>query len=78
MWVAAYQCMRLLKWLLWSGFVGYSLFFMYDRAPHLTSFGHLTLNAELFMLGLPLAAVIAGLFQLMLRDRAYGEIPARG
>jgi hypothetical protein len=48
-----------------------------DRAPHLTSFGHLTLTAELFMLGLPLAAVIAGLFQLMLRDSAYANFRVR-
>ena len=74
MWLAAYQVMSVVKWLLWAGFIGYSLLFMYDRAPHLTPFGHLTLNAELFMFGLPLAAVIAGLFQLMLRERVYGEI----
>jgi hypothetical protein len=71
MWIAAYQFMRLMKWLLWIGFVGHSLYFMYDNTPHLDSFGHLTVKTELVMFGLPLAAVIAGLLPLMFRDRAY-------
>jgi hypothetical protein len=70
-WVLAYQLMRALKWLLWASFVGHSLYFMYDRAPHLTQFGHLTNATAFAMFGLSLAAVIAGLLELMLRDYAH-------
>jgi hypothetical protein len=63
--------MRALRWLSLAGFFGFSLYFVLDRAPHLTQFGHLTLKADFIMFGLPLAAVVAGLFELMLRDKAY-------
>jgi hypothetical protein len=69
--VAAYQLMRILRWLLWIGFVGHSLYFVYDRAPHLTQFGHLTMGTELAMFGLALGGILAGLLELMLRDWAY-------
>jgi hypothetical protein len=51
-WVLAYEGMRTLKWLLWASFVGHSLYFMYDRAPHLTPFGHLTDATAFAMFGL--------------------------
>ena len=70
-WVLAYQGMRTLKWLLWASFVGHSLYFAYDRAPHLNAFGHLTPATEYIMFGLPLAAMLAGFLELMLRDRAH-------
>ena len=70
-WLVAYQFMRALKWLLWASFIGHSLYFMYDRAPHLTQFGHLTNATAFAMFGLSMAAVIAGLLELMLRDKAY-------
>jgi len=72
--VAAYQLMRILRWLLWIGFVGHSLYFVYNRAPHLTQFGHLTLRTEITMFGLALGGIFAGLLELMMRDYAY---PAR-
>ena len=71
MWITAYQTMRALKWLLWIGFVGFCLYYLLDRAPPIAQFGLLTIKAEVIMLGLPLAAVVAGLFELMFRDRAY-------
>jgi hypothetical protein len=64
----AYQFMRGVTWLLWLGFLGYCAYFLYDRGPHLNQFGHLTHLTEAVMFGLPLAAVCAGMFQLMLRD----------
>jgi surfactin synthase thioesterase subunit len=70
-WVLAYQGMRTLKWLLWASFVGHSLYFMYDRAPHLTPFGHLTDATAFAMFGLSMGAVVAGFLELMLRDRAH-------
>jgi hypothetical protein len=70
-WVLAYQFVRALKWLLWASFVGHSLYFMYDRAPHLTQFGHLTNPTAFAMFGLSLGAIGAGLLELMLRDKAH-------
>jgi hypothetical protein len=72
--VAVYQCMRLLKWLLWASFLGFTAYVMHDRAPHVTGFGHPTLATELMLFGLSGAALIAGLLQLMLRDKAYRKI----
>ena len=71
MWVAAYQLMRLVKWVFWVGFVAYAFYFVSNRAPHLTQFGHLTRTTEMLMFGLPLAGMVAGFAQLMLRDYAY-------
>jgi hypothetical protein len=71
-WLAAWMAMRIVRWGLWIGLLVYSAYFLYDRAPHLTQFGHLKLSAELFMFGLPLGAVTAGFLELMFRDRAHG------
>ena len=71
-WVALWRFTRILRWLLWVGFFGFCLYFVYDRAPHLTQFGHLKHSAEIFMFGLPLAAVFAGFFELMFRERVTG------
>ena len=68
----AYHLVRIVHWLLWVGFVGYCLYFVYDRAPHLNQFGHLSYPTELMLFGLPLGAVAVGLFQLYLRDIVYG------
>jgi hypothetical protein len=73
MWIAAYQMMRIVKWLLWIGFVSFCFYFVSNRTPHLNQFGHLTIRTEIIMFGLPLAAMTAGLFELMFRDRAYPQ-----
>jgi hypothetical protein len=39
-------------------------------SKHLDHFGHLYLSTEIAMYGLSLAAVFAGLFELMRRDKA--------
>ena len=69
-WLTVWYSMRVLRWLLWIGFFAHSLYYVLNPAPHLTQFGHLTLTTELAMFGLPLAAVAAGLLELMARDRA--------
>jgi hypothetical protein len=74
MWVAVYQFLRLVKWLLWASVVGYSLYFLSDPTPHLGRLGHLATSTEFLMFGLPMAAVIAGIFELMVRDRAYPRL----
>lgn len=72
-WIAAYQAMRVLKWVLWAAFLGHSVYFIADRASHMNQFGHLIPITEYLMFVLPLGAVLAGLIELMLRDRAYPD-----
>jgi hypothetical protein len=43
-WIAARQFARIMKWLLWASFLGFSLYVMYNRAHHINHFGHPTLN----------------------------------
>ena len=76
-WVAAWQTMRILKWGFWIGTMAFSIYFVSDRAPHMTPFGNLTRTTELLMFGLPGAAVAAGLFELMFRERAVGKPEVR-
>lgn len=66
----AWLCMRALRWLLWVGFFLYCLHYVLFSASHLDHFGHLFLSTEIAMYGLSLAAVGAGLLELMLRDKA--------
>jgi hypothetical protein len=70
--ILAYQLARTLKWILILGCVGYSLYFLSDRAPHIDQFGNLTLYTELILFVLPLVAMSVGLLQLCLWDYAYG------
>src|SRR5262249_21357427 len=70
MWTTAHRLTRLLRWMLWAGFLGYSARYVYNTPQHLDQFGHLTLTTELIMFAFPLAAVTAGLFELMFRDWA--------
>jgi len=62
--------MRALRWLLWIAFFGYCLHYLLYSSKHLDHFGHLYLSTEIAMYGLSLAAVFAGLLELMLRDKA--------
>jgi hypothetical protein len=77
----AWLLMRALRWLLWAGFLGYSLHYVLYSASHLDRFGHLLPTTEMAMYGLSLAAVFAGLMELLLRDRAgvtRGDPPPAG
>jgi hypothetical protein len=66
----AWLLMRALRWLLWTAFFGYCLHYVLYSSKHLDHFGHLYLSTEIAIYGLSLAAVFAGLFELMLRDKA--------
>jgi hypothetical protein len=70
--------LRVLRLALWLATVGYFLHFFLYRSAHLTPFGHLLTTTELWMFGLPLAAVFAGFFELMMRERAGLLRPAIG
>jgi hypothetical protein len=61
---------RLVRWIAWATLLGFSLYFIQDRAPHLTSFGHLLHTTEAIMFGSGLTAVFAGFLELMMRERA--------
>lgn len=75
---AGWIAFRILRWALWLATAGYYLqFFMY-RSSHLTPFGHLLTTTELWMFGLPVAAVFAGFFELMMRERVGLQRPAFG
>jgi|SRR5262245_48202670 len=68
--VAAWIVFRGLRWLLYLGWLGYCLAFVLDRSSHLNSFGQLLRETEFWMFVLPQAAVVAGLFELMMREWA--------
>jgi hypothetical protein len=67
---------RCVRWLLWLGFIVYSAEFVANQLGHLDQFGHLLPTTEAFLFGLPLAAVFAGFFELMMRERAGLSRPA--
>lgn len=70
--------MRLLRWLLWIAFLGYCVYFAMSPQEHIDRLGRLLLSTEMMMFGLPLAAVLAGLMEQMLRDKAgIKRSPAR-
>jgi hypothetical protein len=71
-WQAALNVSRILRWALWIAFVVFSGYYVFDPAPHLTQFGHLTYTTEAFMFGLPLGAVTAGFMELLFRERMTG------
>jgi len=72
--------LRALRWLSWIAFLVWSVYFHFDRAPHLNSFGHLLLRTEMMFFGLATLAVFSGFFETMMRDRAglartrFGEL----
>jgi len=75
---AAWQVLRIVRWGLWFATVAYYALFAMYRQDHLTQFGHLMTSTELWMFGLPIAAVFAGFFELMVRERAGLSRPAAG
>jgi hypothetical protein len=75
---AAWVTFRLLRLGLWLAAVVYYFRFFLNRGDYLTPFGHLLTSTELWMFGLPLAALFAGFFELMMRERAGIPRPALG
>ena len=76
--VATWLGLRCLRWLLWLAVIAYNVEFGLNRAHHLTHFGHLSLGTELWMFGLPLAAIFVGFFELGMREKAGLPRPAIG
>ena len=61
---------RALRWIAWAVFFGWTFYFLMDKAPHLNSFGHLLLHAEVLWFGSACVAWFAGFMELMWRERA--------
>lgn len=76
--VLAWLFFRVLRWLCWLTAIAYFAKFFINRDGHLTPFGHLMTSTELWMFGLPMAAVFAGFFELMMREKAGLPRPAFG
>jgi len=60
---------RYTRWLLWLAFLAYSLEFAVHRQQHM-KLGQLLPTTEGWMFGLGLAAVTAGLLEMMMREKA--------
>ena len=74
----AWLAFRVLRWGIWLATVAYYFMFTQSRADYLTPFGHLMTRTEMWMFGLPLAAVFLGFMELMMRERAGLAPPAIG
>jgi hypothetical protein len=74
--VAGWLFFRCLRWLLWIATAALYAEFYIHRDDHLNSFGHIVPTTELWMFALPLMAVFAGFFELMMRERAGLARPA--
>ena len=61
---------RYSRWLLWLAWLGFCLEFAINREQHIGPLGQLVLTTEVWMFGIPVAAVTIGLFDLMMRDMA--------
>jgi hypothetical protein len=73
--VAAWLLFRAARWLAWIGFFLYCAHFVAYRQEHLNSFGQLIPTTEAGMFGFATAAVFAGFFELMMRERAGLDRP---
>jgi len=61
---------RILHGALWLAVIAYYFYFCIDPKDHFNQLGSLRLSTEVLMLGLPMAAVCMGFFQMAMRDRA--------
>ena len=73
--VATWLLFRATRWLAWIGFFLYSAHFMAYRSEHVTIFGQLEPTTEAGLFGFATAAVFAGFFELMMRERAGLDRP---
>jgi hypothetical protein len=76
--VAAWLFFRCLRWLLWIATAAYYTEFYVHRSDYLNSFGHISPATEFWMFALPVAAIFAGFFELMMREKTGLPRPAMG
>jgi hypothetical protein len=65
-----WSTIRYTRWLLWLAFLGYAVEFQIHRQQHMNLFGQLSPRTEVWMFGLALGAVTAGMLELLMRDKA--------
>jgi hypothetical protein len=68
--VSLWLAFRVLRWLAWIVFLGWSVYYGMDRTPHLNSFGQLYIYASMMWFVSGTLGVFLGCFELMMRDRA--------
>jgi hypothetical protein len=61
---------RILHGALWLAVIAYNFYFWIDPKDHFNQLGALRLSTEVWMFGLPMAAVCVGFFQMAMRDHA--------
>jgi hypothetical protein len=54
----------------WLATIAYNCLFLIHKQSHFNQFGNLLLTTEALMFTLPTAAIFAGFFELMMRERA--------
>jgi hypothetical protein len=74
----AYLFFRYARWLLWFAALGYAIEYLVNPRGHTDSFNHLLRTTEFWMFTLPNLAMIAGFFELMMRDKAGLPRPKLG
>ena len=75
---SAWRVLRPLRWLLWIGFLVYSVLVGLYRPNLITSLGHLPAIYDLLFYGLGNAAVFIGFFEMMMREKAGVPRPKIG
>jgi hypothetical protein len=61
--------LRIARWIIWVSFLAYSVVITLDRPSYLNGLGQALHSTEAWLFGLPVLAVAAGLFELMMRER---------
>ncbi|HZP69642.1 MAG TPA: hypothetical protein VFB29_06815 [Pseudolabrys sp.] len=74
----AYLLFRYCRWLLWLAGLVYSADYLLHTSSHMDAFNHLLRTTEFWMFALPNAAVFAGFFELMMRNKAGLPRPKYG
>jgi hypothetical protein len=65
-----WRLLRISRWALWLAFLGYCFYLHVFREGQYNQFGHLPIASELTIFGLGVAAVFAGLLEMMMREQA--------
>ena len=65
-----YLFFRYARWLLWIAALAYAAEYLFNPRGHLDSFSRLLRTTEFWLFTLPNLAMIAGFFELMMRDKA--------
>jgi hypothetical protein len=76
--IAIWLGFRALRWVCWIGFFAVCAYVRINRATIVTSLNQLPQSVEVLIYGLGCAAVFAGFFELMMREKTGLGRPALG